>query len=149
MRIRDLATGAVVRELTGHPSGIKTMTAFVDAGGHVVLATGSHGEHEVRLWDPSTGEQLVVLPGHLGGVNAIEAFTGSEGQVLLAAGGGDRTVRVWDLRARRELIRLVVAAPVETLHVVRASVSGGRQAAGYLAIGGPAGVAVVEITPAP
>ncbi|WP_372672914.1 hypothetical protein [Amycolatopsis kentuckyensis] len=159
VRIWDLATGTTVTELTGHPSAVKAVTTFVDADGRVALATGNHGEHEVRIWDPLTGERLGSLPGrhvgtnippgHVGGVNAIEAFMGPRRQVLLATGGDDRTVRIWDVGAKREVIRLVVAAPVETLCVVRATISGGRPTAGHLAIGGAAGVAIVDVIPAP
>ena len=149
VRVWDPSTGRLLREMTGHNSSVRSLATFTSADGPTLLASGSQVDDAVWIWNPLTGEPVGTLPGHPGGVNAIAAFTGPRNRVLLATGGDDRTVRIWDLRARRELIRLVVAAPVTALHVVRATASGGRSTPGYLAIGGAGGIAIVELTPAP
>jgi WD40 repeat protein len=50
----------------------------------------------VRVWDLATGTQLQQLSGHPGGVSALAVAT-LDGRPIVITGGGDSTVRAWDL----------------------------------------------------
>jgi WD40 repeat protein len=63
-----------------------------------IIATACE-DNAARLWDADTGELLHTLP-HEAGVNAV-AFSPDGGRVLTAS--TDRTARLWDAAAGREL----------------------------------------------
>jgi WD40 repeat protein len=52
------------------------------------------------LWDLKTQQELAALTGHVGKVNSL-VFIPSIRHVM--SGGADKTVRVWNLAARKEL----------------------------------------------
>jgi WD40 repeat protein len=81
---------------TGEHAGHAHALAFAPDGKVLACASGP----AVFLWDPATGKELARLEGHLGAVRCL-AFS-PDGK-LLASGGGDRTVRLWDLGTRRPL----------------------------------------------
>jgi WD40 repeat protein len=90
VRIRDAATGKLVRTLGGHKDAVASL-AFSPDGKR--LATGGADE-TTRIWDVADSRELAVYRGHTGEVTAV-AF-GRDGKTLATA-GADRTVRLWDL----------------------------------------------------
>lgn len=93
----DLATGKeVLRKLTDVPLHA---VAF-DARGRVAAGGGSAAGGAVFAWDAATGAEAYALRGHTRAVLALAP--GPNGR--LATGSGDRTVKVWDPDAQREVL---------------------------------------------
>lgn len=88
IRLWDLQTGTLYRELTGHRRSVKSV-AWTPDGQR--LASGSD-DTTVRIWDVATGELQQTLPGHYDGVRAV-AWS-PDGQIL-ASGGEDTTIHLW------------------------------------------------------
>ncbi len=65
----------------------------VSPDGRTVATGGSH--QTLRLWEASTSRLQAALEGHKEWVTGL-AFT-PDGRSLLSAGGGDGTVRIWEL----------------------------------------------------
>ena len=85
----DASNGAVSRGLGGATHGL--------------VACGT-GDPRVRLWDPVSGAITHVLAGHRGAVWAAAWARGSE--YVLMTGGGEGSVRVWDVRTAGALASL-------------------------------------------
>jgi WD40 repeat protein len=123
IRLFDVATGKVVRQLTGHLA--RTFSAqdnprsafplLVDSvgPGHVTtlafspdgqtLASGGWDD-TVRLWNVATGKERRRVTAHLGMVAAV-AFS-PNGKLLASRGGLDGTLRLWDPETGVELRRI-------------------------------------------
>lgn len=87
----DLATGTIVRTLTGLPGAVSQMTFSADSR---TLAVADWSSGTVSVWEVATGQELRRLAGHQGRVFTM-AFSPS-GR-LLVSGGEDTTALVWDL----------------------------------------------------
>jgi RNA polymerase sigma factor (sigma-70 family) len=90
--------------LAGHSDGVFAMAFFADGRG---LATAG-GDRVIRLWDTATGQTTGTLSGHR---HKIESLAVSPDSAILASGEGDLhgppgEVKLWDLKARRELATL-------------------------------------------
>ncbi|MFC7279468.1 trypsin-like peptidase domain-containing protein [Paractinoplanes rhizophilus] len=125
VRLWDLAPGRRPRVLAGHAGPVTAVRAI-----NGLLATA--GDETVRLWNPESGLLEAVLEGHTGPVTSLAAVDG-----MLASAGADGTVRLWDTRTARATT-IPIHFPVSSC----AAVGGG------LAVGGTAGLLVLEIAPA-
>ena len=96
VRIWDVATGQVVRELHGHSGGVRSL-AFSPDGQK--LATGSYDD-TIRVWNLKSGKSLFVLRGHSGDVRSLSF---SPDGSILASGSADKTIRLWDLKSGTSL----------------------------------------------
>lgn len=96
IRIWDVATGTVIRRLSGHTGWIRSL-AFAPDG--TVLASGST-DQTVRIWDAATGQLLATLSGHTGFIGGV-AF--SPDSRTLASASRDGSVRLWDVASGREI----------------------------------------------
>jgi eukaryotic-like serine/threonine-protein kinase len=94
-RVIDLHDG---KELwrTASPGGDITGLALSPDG--KILASSSHNETNIRLWDVATGKQIGELKGHSSWVSPIVFWPDGK---KLASGGGDQTIRIWDIAAPR------------------------------------------------
>jgi RNA polymerase sigma factor (sigma-70 family) len=99
VRLWDPATG---KELARRDSGQGMLGTVTFSPDGKTLAVGGAGS--ICLRDAATLEDRLPWEGHRGGVNAV-SFS-PDGKTL-ASGGGDRTVILWDWRARKERCRLV------------------------------------------
>jgi WD40 repeat protein/tetratricopeptide (TPR) repeat protein len=108
-RVWDARTGALLRELKGHTTGVEC-AAFSPDGTQLVTGgdalprslglgglTGDQGPGETKVWDTRTWKPLFDLKGHTGGVSSV-AF--SPDGTRIVTGGGDFNVpgevKVWD-----------------------------------------------------
>jgi WD40 repeat protein len=89
-----------------------------------VLAVASD-ENSVKLFDAASGTVLATLKGHRWGVRSL-AY--SQDGTRLATGGGDGTVKIWDMTSFRELLTLRPRGHVEPIYSVAFSPDGRRLA---------------------
>jgi WD40 repeat protein len=89
IQIFDLATGKIIRTLTGHDAPVMGV-AYTPDGKR--LLTGSR-DQTVRLWSVADGQTMISLKAP-SAVNAIAVV--AEGKQMAAA-GEDGIIRIWDL----------------------------------------------------
>ena len=113
LRVWRVATGACVRVLRGHTSGIMAVLVTGAEGNRVVSASW---DTTVRVWDLDSGECLHVLGGDVCPVVSLAAV----GQERVAAGAADGSLRLWEIesgkclatcKGHRERINSILALP--------------------------------------
>lgn len=88
IRIWDVETGMLVKELAGHRGDV-TSLFFLDDG-HL-LVSGSY-DKTIKVWDIAGGTVLSTLTGHGDYVASIAV---SRNAKYLVSGGGDDEVKIW------------------------------------------------------
>ncbi|MGD6758509.1 WD40 repeat domain-containing serine/threonine protein kinase [Streptomyces sp. BH097] len=91
LRLWDLETGTLLRELEGHTGMPRTV--WIGPGDRIAATGASDGT--VRLWDLGTGRCDAVLRGHTSWVMAV-TMSADGRQVASAGGYDDLSIRVWD-----------------------------------------------------
>jgi WD40 repeat protein/predicted Ser/Thr protein kinase len=94
VRIWDLETGNMVRQLIGHQQAV-TAVAYSPDGQY--LATGSR-DRTVKIWNAVTGEEIRTLT-H---TNDVQAVAFSPDGRYLASAGRDKTVKLWEVKTWTE-----------------------------------------------
>ncbi len=97
----DAATGQVIHTSPGHTERIYVLEFSPDGK---TIATSSE-DGTVRLWDGGDGASLHVLSDHRARYYGGMAFS-PDGKTLASAGGGQPTIRTWDVATGR-LIRTI------------------------------------------
>ena len=110
LRLRDAASGGVVRAFADQGSGRFDAVAF-SADGKYALSGSTDGN--VRLWDVQTGAKLKQFAGHSDEVTAV-AFSPDGRRVL---SGGDASTRLWDAATGEEIATLMEFNKTEWLVV--------------------------------
>jgi len=88
----DAATGQVIRTFPGHAQSIHELAFSPD--GKLIASSSEDGT--VKLWDTSTGSVVYTLADHRERAVGQIAFS-PDGKTLASAGGGEPTIRVWNL----------------------------------------------------
>jgi RNA polymerase sigma factor (sigma-70 family) len=111
LRLWDVATGRLVRELGDHGC-----VAGCFSPDQKILATVGSSQpnflpfrqfaNVISLWDLTTGQQLKAWPGHQDGAYC-GLFT-ADGKTLIT-GGGDKAIRFWEVATGREVRQLDVS----------------------------------------
>ncbi len=113
LRVWRVSTGACVRVLRGHASGIMTLLVAGAEGNRVVSASW---DTTVRVWNLDTGECLQVLGGDVCPVVSLAAV----GPERVAAGAADGSLRLWEIasgkclatfKGHRDRINSILALP--------------------------------------
>ena len=128
VRFRDVATGEKVRDIFANQSTSTGSQAVAFSPDGAILATASKS---VRLWKTATGEELAALgPDDF---HCCCVAISPDGRFL--AGGGRQSLRVWDMKTRKEIRRFDLGATSATFS------KDGR----WLAFGSSGGARLVEI----
>ena len=98
VRVLDADSGRQLLELSGVTGSVRALAFSPDGK---TLAAG--GDPDIHLWSIPSGAALGRLAGHTGKLWAL-AFDGTGNR--LASGGSDKTVRLWDVSRRQQLLRL-------------------------------------------
>ena len=88
LRLWDLGSGDMVRQMTGHKQRVNSVALSVDAR----LAVSGGDDRTVRLWDVATGDMIEMWTEHAGWVSTV-AFTDRCLRVLSAGWDGVARVR--------------------------------------------------------
>jgi WD40 repeat protein len=96
IKLWNLRTGQLLRTLTGHSEGIRSVAISPDGK---LLASGSD-DKTIKLWNLDTGKLLRTLTGHS---DIVQSVTISPDGKLLASGSNDKTVKLWNLQTGQEI----------------------------------------------
>ncbi len=93
LKIWDVATGKLIRTLTGAHSDMVLDVAFSHDGTRLVSCAA---DRFVKVFDAATGKHLRSFEGHTGHVLGI---SWSADDRLLASAGADQSAKIWDARS--------------------------------------------------
>ncbi|WP_182882871.1 WD40 repeat domain-containing protein [Microbispora sp. H10949] len=141
LRFVDLASG---RRLVGI-DGDFTTVRNARVNGKTVLLTVNRPAGSISIWDPVSRKQIGLLPGNppapsaLGGesygfsrpafIEVSLAVGELAGRPIAITGGGDNTVRLWDLGTARQLAATVPPGHTDSILAIAVSESAGRPVA--------------------
>ena len=109
LRVRDIATGRIVRELVcGEGRAIVAIVAGIVEGRPITVTSAGVNDALVEVWDPLTGERIGELVAETYGLSLALGELG-DGQAVVSGVGGDGVVRLWSPLDGRE-----VRAPIRT-----------------------------------
>ena len=77
----------------------------------------------MRLWEAATGRELFTLAGHTDDITAV-AFAPDSKTLVSAGGGDDRTIKVWDAVAGKELRTIRDPGPTNDIPAIMVSPDG-------------------------
>jgi WD40 repeat protein len=103
VKIWDTTTWKVTRTFQPPGNGNQYIVFSPPDGKLLAMAAADRNEKIVSIWDTTTGQEIHRLRGHSWVVSQL-AFDRT-GQ-LLASASADSTVRIWDVRAGKELVTL-------------------------------------------
>jgi serine/threonine protein kinase/WD40 repeat protein len=127
IRVFDLVRGTEVWSAPGAQETVLALAFSPD--GTLLLSGAGYTESAIRLWDAATGTEVGRLEGHR---RFVSQFVFPDSRTVVST-GGDGTLRVWDLPARRLRQTLsghtTEATSLALLPDGRTAVSGGKDGA--------------------
>jgi WD40 repeat protein len=115
----DAIEGTRIRSIGRSGPNPVQVVAFSPRGDQVAVGELSGNPNDIVLIDPATANIRSRLSGHTAGVNAL---TFSPDGLTLATAGGDRTIKLWNLKDGKE--RATLAEGVGSLRSISISPSG-------------------------
>lgn len=88
IRIWDVETGMLVKELVGHRGDVKSLV-FIEDG--QILVSGSF-DKTIKIWDVAGGALLATMTGH---GDFVQTIAVSQSARYLASGGGVAEIKIW------------------------------------------------------
>jgi len=119
---------AQTRSLEFADHGGELMSLGVSQDKNVIVTGACLPDSTCKLWDIRTGKCTQTFYGHTADVNSVSFFPNGQ---LFASGGDDNTLRLWDVRADRELNCMTTTGGAQSLTSVGFSSSGRLLFAGY------------------
>lgn len=100
-RIFDVKADKMLLEIAAHEGNSGAVSFSADGKW---LATGGK-DKKIKIWNADDGKAGPVLEGHEDEVESL-AFHPKAGSTILASGADDKTVRLWDVEAKKELKKI-------------------------------------------
>jgi WD40 repeat protein len=88
IRVWDVETGVLVKELAGHRGQVKSLV-FIDDG-HLLIS-GSY-DNTIKIWDVAGGTLLSTMTGH---GESVAWLAVSQNAQYFASGGGEAEIKIW------------------------------------------------------
>ncbi len=101
IKLWELATGSPIGTLIGHTGYVEALAISPD--GNTLASGGGYDDHSIKLWDLRDGILTHTFRSHSASVRSL-AFS-PDGK-RLASGSEDKTVKIWDVGARKVLYTL-------------------------------------------
>jgi WD40 repeat protein/HEAT repeat protein len=112
VRLRDFATGEVVREFVGHQYSVNAAALSPDgkraaSSASEVISFGGNAKTEIIVWDAEAGRPLRKIGADAKGASSLALSPDGK---LLAAFCGDSSVRLWADEGQKEVHRWTMPA---------------------------------------
>uniref|UniRef100_A0AAY4BTZ5 U3 small nucleolar RNA-associated protein 15 homolog n=1 Tax=Denticeps clupeoides TaxID=299321 RepID=A0AAY4BTZ5_9TELE len=107
VRLFDVGGRVALRQFTGHSKSVR-VTSFLSDGFRIVSGSDDLSS---RVWDVSTAQEVAALGEHSDYIRALA--TSSRNPDVFITGSYDHTLRVWDARLERCVMKMEHGQPVE------------------------------------
>jgi WD40 repeat protein len=103
IKLWEVQSGRLMSTIRGNTATVAAARYFPDGRRAVSVSW----DHSVRLWDMETSRETFRFPPHLAHASPARCVAVSPDNNVLATGGHDSFVRVWDVR-QRQLVRKLI-----------------------------------------
>ncbi|KAL3318712.1 guanine nucleotide binding protein (G protein), beta 5 [Cichlidogyrus casuarinus] len=122
----DVESAQIIQSFHGHCGDVMSIDLSPSETGRVFASGGC--DNCVNIWDMRTGLCVQVFQGHESDVNAVKFFPSGD---AVASGSDDATIRLFDLRADRELCTYKKDSVIFGCNAIDFSLSGRILFGGY------------------
>eukprot|EP00284_Hemiselmis_tepida_P016079 CAMPEP_0174932914 /NCGR_PEP_ID=MMETSP1355-20121228/42529_1 /TAXON_ID=464990 /ORGANISM="Hemiselmis tepida, Strain CCMP443" /LENGTH=338 /DNA_ID=CAMNT_0016179375 /DNA_START=42 /DNA_END=1054 /DNA_ORIENTATION=+ len=103
LKIWNMESGRMMHRLIAHAEAV-TDTAFTPTG---CLLASTSLDHSILVWDVESGRELMRMPPGFGHELPVRCVAASPQNHVICTGGDDAFVRVWDLRSKQLIRKLI------------------------------------------